>query len=126
MFIAGKLVVAKELFSKLFADGIRPTIRTYAVMIKGLLKEGLSDEAFKLFRKMEDDGFTPNSCVYNVIIQGFLQNRDTSTAVRLIDEMVGKRFSADSSTFQMLLDLESHDEILRQFVHGSSLGRKMT
>jgi pentatricopeptide repeat protein len=28
MFIAGKLEVAKELFSKLFVDGIRPTVHT--------------------------------------------------------------------------------------------------
>jgi pentatricopeptide repeat protein len=88
-------------------------------MIKGLLKEGLSDEAYDLFRKMEDDGFLPDSCSYNVIIQGFLQNQDSSTAIRLIDEMVGRRFSADSSTFQMLLDLESHDKIISQFMRGS-------
>jgi hypothetical protein len=60
---------------------------------------------------MKDEGFLPDSCSYNVIIQGFLQNH-SSTAIRLIDEMVGKRFSADSSTFQMLLDLESRDEII--------------
>jgi pentatricopeptide repeat protein len=101
MFIAGKLEVAKELSSKLFVDGMRPTVQTY---IKGLLKEGLSDEAYELLRKMEDDGFLPDGCSYNiVIIKGFLQNRDSSTAIRLIDEMAGKRFSADSSTFQMLL-----------------------
>jgi len=101
MFIAGKLEVAKELSSKLFVDGMRPTVQTY---IKGLLKEGLSDEAYELLRKMEDDGFLPDGCSYNiVIIKGFLQNRDSSTAIRLINEMAGKRFSADSSTFQMLL-----------------------
>ena len=95
-------------------------------MIKGLLKEGLSDEAYRLFRKMEDDGFMPDSCSYNVIIQGFLQIRDSSTAVQLIDEMVaGKGFSADSTTFQMLLGLESHDEIISRFMRGSSRGRKM-
>ncbi|KAJ6293612.1 hypothetical protein OIU76_021797 [Salix suchowensis] len=104
MFIAGKLVVAEELFSRLFVDGIRPTLQTFSRHDQGdSLKEGLSDEAYKSFRKMEDDGFTPDSCSYNVIIQGFLQNRDSSTAVQFIDEMVGKGFSADSSTFQMLL-----------------------
>jgi pentatricopeptide repeat protein len=51
MFIGGKLEVAKGLFSKLSADGIQPPGRTYNVMIKGLLKEGLSDEAYELFRK---------------------------------------------------------------------------
>jgi pentatricopeptide repeat protein len=94
-------------------------------MIGGLLKEGLSDEAYKLFRKMEDNGFLPDSCSYNVIIQGFLKNQDSSTAVQLIDEMVGKRFSADSSTFQMLLDLESYDEAICRFMRGSSQHRRM-
>ncbi|KAJ6918394.1 hypothetical protein NC651_012591 [Populus alba x Populus x berolinensis] len=116
--ISGEHEVAKELFSKLSADGIRPTVRTYNVMIKGLPKEGLSDEAYELFRKMEDDGLFPDSSPCNVIIQGFLQNRDSSTATRLIHEMVSKRFSADLSTFQMLLVLESHDEIISRFIVG--------
>ncbi|KAJ6928923.1 hypothetical protein NC652_012937 [Populus alba x Populus x berolinensis] len=107
------------MFSKLSADGIRATVRTYNVMIKGLPKEGLSDEAYELFRKMEDDGLLPDSSSCNVIIQGFLQNRDSSTAIRLIHEMVSKRFSADLSTFQMLLDLESHDEIISRFIVGA-------
>ncbi|KAJ6380109.1 hypothetical protein OIU76_016712 [Salix suchowensis] len=69
---------------------------------------------------MEVDGCLPNSCTYNVIIQGFLRNGDTSNAVQLIKEMVGRGFSADSSTFQMLLDLESGDEIISRFMRGSS------
>jgi len=64
MFIAGELEVAKELSSKLFVDGMRPTVQTY---IKGLLKEGLSDEAYELFRKMEDNSFLPDGCSYNVL-----------------------------------------------------------
>ncbi|KAJ6353951.1 hypothetical protein OIU76_002888 [Salix suchowensis] len=51
MFIAGKLEVAKGLFSKLSAAGIQPTGRTYNVMIRGLLKVGLPDEAYELLRK---------------------------------------------------------------------------
>ncbi|KAJ6354010.1 hypothetical protein OIU76_002943 [Salix suchowensis] len=125
MFIAGKLEVAKELFSKLYTDGIQPTVRTYNVMIWGLLKEGMSAEAYELFRKMEDNGFLPDSCSYNVIIQGFLKNQNSSTAVQLIDEMVGKGFPADSSTFQMLLDLESYDEVISRFMRGSPQHRKM-
>ncbi|KAG6773314.1 hypothetical protein POTOM_020580 [Populus tomentosa] len=121
MFISGEHEFAKELFSKLSADGIRPTVRTYNVMIKGLPKEGLSDEAYELFRKMEDDGFLPDSSSYNAIIQGFLQNQDSSTAIRLVDEMVSKRFSADLYTFQMLLDLESHDEIISVFMRVGAL-----
>ncbi|KAJ6737533.1 PENTATRICOPEPTIDE REPEAT-CONTAINING PROTEIN [Salix viminalis] len=125
MFISGKLEVAKELFSKLYMDGIQPTVRTYNIMIWGLLKEGMSAEAYELFRKMEDNGFLPDSCSYNVIIQGFLKNQNSSTAVQLIDEMVGKGFPADSSTFQMLLDLESYDEVISRFMRGSPQHRKM-
>jgi pentatricopeptide repeat protein len=93
-------------------------------MISGLLKGGLSNEACELFREMAVNGCLPNSCTYNVIIQGFLRNGDTPNAVRLIEEMVGKGFSADSSTFRMLSDLESSDEIISQFMRGSSQDRK--
>ena len=58
-------------------------------------------------------------------LQGFLRNGDTSNARRLMEEMVGRGFSADSSTFQMLSDLESRDEILSLFTSGSSQGRKL-
>ncbi|KAJ6737463.1 PENTATRICOPEPTIDE REPEAT-CONTAINING PROTEIN [Salix viminalis] len=130
----GHLEEALKLLESMQERKLEPDIVLYNILIhgmfiagklEGLLKEGLSDEAYKLFRKMEDDGFLPDSCSYNVIIQGFLQNRDASTAIRLIDEMVGKRFSADSSTFKMLLDLESHDENISQFMRGSSQIRQM-
>jgi pentatricopeptide repeat protein len=120
----GKLEAARELFSNLFVKGIQPTVVTYTVMISGLLKGGLSNEACELFREMAVNGCLPNSCTYNVIIQGFLRNGDTPNAVRLIEEMVGKGFSADSSTFRMLSDLESSDEIISQFMRGSSQDRK--
>jgi hypothetical protein len=42
-----------------------------------------------------------------------------------IEEMVGWGFSADSSTFQILLDMESDDKIVGQFMRGSSRGRKI-
>jgi pentatricopeptide repeat protein len=116
----GKLEAARELFSNLFVKGIQPTVVTYTVMISGLLKEGLSNEACEMFRKMVVNGCLPNSCTYNVAIQGFLRNGDPSNAVRLIEEMVGRGFSADSSTFQMLLDLESNDEIISRFMRRSS------
>jgi pentatricopeptide repeat protein len=74
---------------------------------------------------MAVDGCLLNSCTHNLIIQGFLRNGDTSNAVQLIEEMAGRGLSADSSTFQMLLDLESYDEIIRRFLHGNSQGRKM-
>ncbi|KAJ6380097.1 hypothetical protein OIU76_016700, partial [Salix suchowensis] len=67
---------------------------------------------------MAVDGCLLNSCTYNLIIQGILQNGDTSNAVQLMEEMAGRGLSADSSTFQMLLDLESYDEIISRFLHG--------
>ncbi|KAJ6380098.1 hypothetical protein OIU76_016701 [Salix suchowensis] len=94
-------------------------------MISGLLRRGLSGEAYELFRKMAVLGCLPNGCTYNVVIQGFLRNGDASNAGRLMEEMVGRGFSADSSTFQMLSDLESRDEILSLFTSRSSQGRKL-
>ncbi|KAG6773264.1 hypothetical protein POTOM_020526 [Populus tomentosa] len=55
--LLGSLKLPRNCLPSFFVDGMRPTVQTYNVMNKGLLKEGLSDEAYELFRKMEDDGY---------------------------------------------------------------------
>jgi hypothetical protein len=44
----GKITVAREFFNTLPTKGLQPSVRTYNIMIKGLYKEGLLNEARKL------------------------------------------------------------------------------
>ncbi|KAJ6928834.1 hypothetical protein NC652_012856 [Populus alba x Populus x berolinensis] len=73
--LLGSLKLPRICLPSFFVDGMRPTAQTYNVMIiKGLLKEGLSDEAYELFRKMEDDG-----CVLDRINRPCIDNRISDT-----------------------------------------------
>ncbi|KAK8647787.1 hypothetical protein V6N13_121514 [Hibiscus sabdariffa] len=101
----GHIEVAKELFHKLAFNGLKPDVYTYTIMINGLSKEGLPDEAHQLFRSMGDNDCLPNSCCYNVMIRGFLRNNYTLRAAQFLAEMVGKGFSADIYTATLFVNL---------------------
>jgi len=51
--------------------GLQPDARVWTLVINGLCREGLLDEAYKAFRLMKEDGRPPDNCSYNVFIRGF-------------------------------------------------------
>ncbi|KAL4316905.1 hypothetical protein AHAS_Ahas15G0331800 [Arachis hypogaea] len=59
----GRLNTAKEYFQQFLIKNYRLQVRTYNVMIIGLCKEGLLDEAITLLSKMEGNGYLPPDCV---------------------------------------------------------------
>ena len=61
-------------FIVLSSKGLIPNVYTYSIMIHGLCKRGLLDEANMLFMGMDENGCSPNDCNYNAIIRGLLQN----------------------------------------------------
>ncbi|GAV63205.1 PPR_2 domain-containing protein [Cephalotus follicularis] len=106
------------MFSSLAVKRLHPDVITCTIMINGLCKEGLPNEAYDLFRKMEDYGCVPNSCSYNTIIKGFFRNNDASIAMQLLEEMVNRGFSADVSTIEMILNLFTSDaDLIRSFFY---------
>ncbi|XP_059460284.1 pentatricopeptide repeat-containing protein At3g22470, mitochondrial-like [Corylus avellana] len=87
------------------------------IMIKGLCKEGLLNEARELFEKMDENGCSPNLVTYNTIIQGFLQHNQTLWVVNL-QMMVDKGFSANANTATILIELlttNQADKTLQEF-----------
>jgi len=83
--------------------GLQPDARVWTLVINGLCREGLLDEAYKAFRLMKEDGRPPDNCSYNVFIRGFLQHKDLR-AVQLINEMKCRGFSADVQTTKLVVD----------------------
>ena len=79
----------------------------YNIMIKGLCKEGLIDEASELLKKMDGHVCSPNECTYNTIIQGLLRHNETSRAMKYLHIVVEKDFSANATTAAMFIDLLS-------------------
>ncbi|CAN1342630.1 Pentatricopeptide repeat-containing protein At3g22470, mitochondrial [Linum perenne] len=73
------------MFTRLSEDeSLHLDVRTYNIMIGGLCRHSLVDEAYDLFRKM---------------------GRNPLEAVSLIQEMVSKGFSADATTLFLLIEL---------------------
>ncbi|XP_059441427.1 pentatricopeptide repeat-containing protein At1g64100-like [Corylus avellana] len=108
---AGKLTIAREMFSSLPTKGLQPNDRTYNIMINGFCKEGLLKEARELFEKMNKNGCSPDHFTYNIIIQGFLQHNETSWAVKYFQMMVDKGFSANVTTNTIWTNLFSTKKV---------------
>ncbi|MED6167450.1 hypothetical protein PIB30_002932 [Stylosanthes scabra] len=67
-----------------------PRRKTYTVMINGLCKEGLLDEALALKFKMEKNGSTPNIVTYEIIIRALLKNGENDQALKHVHEMISR------------------------------------
>ena len=90
---------------------LQPNVQTYTIMLKGLCKEGLIEEASEIFEKMDGSGCSPNDHTYNTIIQRLLQHNETSKAMKYLEIMVDKGFSANSTVASMLVDLLSSNQV---------------
>ena len=64
---------AKEIFQLLSVKGCHPNIRTYNIMINGLRREGLLDEADALLLEMVDNGFPPNAVTFDPLVRALLE-----------------------------------------------------
>lgn len=86
----GRLKYAQEIFQYLLVKGYHIDVWTYIVMINGLCKEGLFDEALALLSKMEHAGCIPNVVAYEIIIRALLQKDDNDSAEELLREMIAR------------------------------------
>ncbi|KAG6751171.1 hypothetical protein POTOM_045690 [Populus tomentosa] len=102
LFHLGNLKMHWSSFRK-SVKGLQPDALVWTLVINGLCREGLLDEAYKAFRLMEEDGHPQDNCSYNVFIQGFLQNKDPK-AVQLISEMKIQGFLTDVQTTKWVVD----------------------
>ena len=84
-------------------------VGTFNIMIKGLCKEVLTNEACELLVQMDRNDSLPNHFTYNAIIQGLLQHNERSKAIEYVQTMLDKGFSADATTATMFVDLLSAD-----------------
>ncbi|CAI0560658.1 unnamed protein product [Linum tenue] len=71
-------------------DCLKPTTRTYNIVINGLCRQGLVDDAYNLFRTMHKGPFEAGD---------------------LIQEMLSKGFTADTTTMSLLMDLTSKNQL---------------
>ncbi|KAB1199240.1 hypothetical protein CJ030_MR0G025664 [Morella rubra] len=111
-------LIAREPFVSLPTKGLQPDVQTYAVMVKGLCKEGLPKEACEQLEQMDKNNCLPNEFTYNAIIQGLLQHNERSKAIEYLQTMLDKGFSADAiaaTMFVYLLSANQLDKTIQEF-----------
>jgi pentatricopeptide repeat domain-containing protein 1 len=70
--------------------GYNLNIRTYTIMINGVCKEGLFDEAEALLSKMEDNGIIPNVVTYETFIRALFHKDEKEKAKKILREMIAR------------------------------------
>ncbi|WOK97673.1 protein Rf1, mitochondrial-like [Canna indica] len=75
----GKVDAAGDLLNAVPTKDLKPNVITYTIIVKGLIREGLFDEADKLLLLMENNGCSADSRMLNVVIQSLLEKEEVST-----------------------------------------------
>ncbi|KAL4375033.1 hypothetical protein HN51_008901 [Arachis hypogaea] len=87
---SGRLKNAKEIFQDLSIKGCSPNVRTYNIMIHGLCKEGLFEEALALLSELEDNGCLPDAVTFETLIRALFEKDENDMAEKLLREMVAR------------------------------------
>jgi pentatricopeptide repeat protein len=67
--------------------GVAPNVRSYNIIINGLCKIKMVDEAMNLFEEMQSKKITPDTVTCNSLIDGLFKSEKTSFAPELVYEM---------------------------------------
>ncbi|KAK9081533.1 hypothetical protein Syun_030857 [Stephania yunnanensis] len=97
--------LARVLFDQIVEEGlVKPDVLTYTLMIKGLCKVGLVDDAMKVFDEMT---CRPSLVTYNVVVDGLCKKGLMESAREVLGKMVeeeGGDCLPDTVTFTTLID----------------------
>lgn len=77
----------QRVFQDLLIKGYHLNVCTYTVIINGLCKEGLFDEAQS---KMENNGCIPDAITFEILIRAFFEEDENDKADKLLCEMIAK------------------------------------
>ncbi|KAF4355104.1 hypothetical protein G4B88_004316 [Cannabis sativa] len=78
---------------------------TYNILIHGVCKIGVVDEALRLVKQMESVGFHPNVFTYTMLVDGFCNSNRVDEAFQVLETMKKRNVSPNEAT-------------IRSFVHG--------
>ncbi|KAL0383534.1 UNVERIFIED_CONTAM: hypothetical protein Scaly_0640700 [Sesamum calycinum] len=77
---------------------------TFSVLIDGLCKSGMTQDALNLFDEMTERGILPSRITYTVIMSGLCKAKRTHDAHRLFNLMKSSGCRPDAATYNALLD----------------------
>ncbi|GMN59754.1 hypothetical protein TIFTF001_028846 [Ficus carica] len=81
-----------------------PNIRTYAILLDGLCKNGELEEAMALFHNMEEKKLQLNIVIYNTLIGGTCKAGNLAAAKDLFCKLSFKGIQRDVRTYGIMID----------------------
>lgn len=81
---------ALRTFERMLASGVLPNAYTYAVIIKGLARDGKVADARRLIGEMVGKGMRPNAGTYVAVLEAYVREGKEEEARGLVGEMEGK------------------------------------
>ncbi|KAL0303554.1 UNVERIFIED_CONTAM: Pentatricopeptide repeat-containing protein [Sesamum radiatum] len=99
-----KLPVPADAFVVLILGYWRIGCDTFSVLIDGLCKSGMTEDALNLFDEMTERGILPSRITYTVIMSGLCKAKRTHDAHRLFNLMKSSGCMPDAATYTALLD----------------------
>ncbi|KAK3018323.1 hypothetical protein RJ639_002978 [Escallonia herrerae] len=96
---------AIQVFEHMRAKGFRPHLHACTVLLNSLVKERLTDMAWKAYKSMIKAGVDSNIYVFNVLILACCKSGDVEKAEELLGEMELKGIFPDLFTYNTLISL---------------------
>ncbi|KAJ0976507.1 hypothetical protein J5N97_018472 [Dioscorea zingiberensis] len=97
-------------FERMLVSGVSPNAYTYAVLIKGLARDGKLPEARKYLLDMMGKGMHPNAGTYVAIFEAYSKEQRVDDARVLLEEMRTKGFVPDEKAVREHLGKRGQEE----------------
>ncbi|PON58019.1 Tetratricopeptide-like helical domain containing protein [Parasponia andersonii] len=96
---------AIQVFNHMRLHRFKPHLPACTVLLNSLVKDRLTDLAWKLYKKMVRVGVVPNIHIYNVLIHACCNSGDVEKAEGLVSQMELKYIFPDLVTYNTLIAL---------------------
>lgn len=105
---AGQSLHALRAFLRMLASGVAPNAYTYAVLIKGLARDGNLAEARRYLVEMAAKGMRPNVATVVAVFEAHIAAEKLADARALLDELKGKGFVPEEAAVREQLTKRGH------------------
>nr|CAD1840106.1 unnamed protein product [Ananas comosus var. bracteatus] len=105
---AGQSRHALRAFLRMLASGVAPNAYTYAVLIKGVARDGNLAEARRYLVEMAAKGMRPNVATVVAVFEAHIAAEKLADARALLDELKGKGFVPEEAAVREQLTKRGH------------------
>ncbi|KAJ0083248.1 hypothetical protein Patl1_29391 [Pistacia atlantica] len=96
-------ILIDGLWYEMVRKGIKPTLVTCNIIIKGYCRSGDASKADEFLSKMISEGVVPDSITYNTLINGFVKEENMDRVSVLVSKMENQGLLPDVITYNVIL-----------------------